>query len=441
MFTMLRKSNFHALNNGIIFKDLPATLADALSIVRSCGFRYIWIDAPCIVQDDKETWLREAGKLPDYFQKAAFVLAAASSLTATENLLRERASPRYHIGTVRFEPRYRLLVDFSLYLRETVQSAARAFEDNALRRMWRLQEIILPRRLLVWGGDQVYWACRTCVLSEGSRNVAGPTWVKYLPPPVGRTDSPNGIPKKYLNWYSFTELFSRAQAMHYQDRLPALEVFVEHFQGQAISSKSVAGLWAADVETGLLWYTKMAPKDGRSLYIAQSWSWLSVTAGISYSLLRGFQANRITNEGHRISVRSQWLSDLVDPTISHRSGPDRRQMELDAMILECLKHAALPDRQKQLTECDYFFDISCEKRFHGTEDVDGGRHLLLFVGPWAAGQLRESSTGHFQCIGLVLFDASPSKNSLTGLSRLGLFLGFRYDGVLDGWTKRSVTIG
>lgn len=42
---------------------LSNTFSDAVEITRKLGYRYIWIDALCIVQDDPEDWAREAAKM------------------------------------------------------------------------------------------------------------------------------------------------------------------------------------------------------------------------------------------------------------------------------------------------------------------------------------------------------------------------------------------
>jgi len=40
----------------IDLQSLPTTLRDAVPITRLLGFRYLWIEALCIAQDDDEDW-------------------------------------------------------------------------------------------------------------------------------------------------------------------------------------------------------------------------------------------------------------------------------------------------------------------------------------------------------------------------------------------------
>jgi len=52
----LRKTRIH-------FESLPRTFMDAVRIVRKLEVRYLWIDALCIIQDDRLDWQRESAKM------------------------------------------------------------------------------------------------------------------------------------------------------------------------------------------------------------------------------------------------------------------------------------------------------------------------------------------------------------------------------------------
>jgi len=45
----LRAENMGRMIDGFHMKDLPNTFKDAVEITRSLGFRYLWIDALCII--------------------------------------------------------------------------------------------------------------------------------------------------------------------------------------------------------------------------------------------------------------------------------------------------------------------------------------------------------------------------------------------------------
>ncbi|KAI8946187.1 hypothetical protein F4801DRAFT_565610 [Xylaria longipes] len=52
----LRESNLQDLHSCIDEKELPKTHRDTFQLARDLGFRYVWIDALCIVQGNSEDW-------------------------------------------------------------------------------------------------------------------------------------------------------------------------------------------------------------------------------------------------------------------------------------------------------------------------------------------------------------------------------------------------
>ena len=445
----LSTSNYaQMLGGGLPFADLKTTVADGISIVRSCGLRYVWIDSLCIVQDSEEDRMRELPSMPKYLQNATFVLSAASSKNADQGLFRERVSSLHRLGTGRFTQRPLRFTDITpsaaecdLYLRDFLESATNTFRETMLSRCWLIQELILPRRLLVWGADQVYWTCRTCLWSEGSVVVEDPSWVKYLPPPEGAAASPNGISRSHLTWYSLVELYSSARVTVASDRLHAIQAFKEQFARRSIQSAYVAGLWVDDMANGLLWYVeRLKAEKAYGSPPAPTWSWASIDGCVTYCLLRGARTDKISDESHRVSFVDA-SCDRGNDAFSVRYGiSDAGYVKLDAMVLGDLENGDQASRRQRL-ECKYFFDCpQYEKRFHDDGEGGGGQHILMFVAPWYAGSVGPVAAADLRCIGLVLFDEGVSGDNPANHTRAGLFLGLRYDGRLEGWERRTVMV-
>lgn len=51
---MLTSKTIHAFQDRLPFLELPANFRDAITITRRLGFRYLWIDSLCIIQDSRE---------------------------------------------------------------------------------------------------------------------------------------------------------------------------------------------------------------------------------------------------------------------------------------------------------------------------------------------------------------------------------------------------
>ncbi|KAK0747191.1 heterokaryon incompatibility protein-domain-containing protein, partial [Schizothecium vesticola] len=55
----------------IPLSDLPGKYVNAVRITRALGFRYVWIDSLCIIQDSKEDWEREAVKMAAVYGRSS----------------------------------------------------------------------------------------------------------------------------------------------------------------------------------------------------------------------------------------------------------------------------------------------------------------------------------------------------------------------------------
>jgi hypothetical protein len=77
---------------------LPKTFADAFSVVRSLGIRYIWIDSLCIIQHNEEDWSREAKTMLQVYRNAYCNIAATHSVNSFGGLFSQRTTST--LGTV-----------------------------------------------------------------------------------------------------------------------------------------------------------------------------------------------------------------------------------------------------------------------------------------------------------------------------------------------------
>lgn len=73
------------------FRSLPKTLQDAVTITRKLGFRFLWIDALCIIQegDNGADFLRESVTMSQVYGNAALTIAAAGASDVHEGIFRK----------------------------------------------------------------------------------------------------------------------------------------------------------------------------------------------------------------------------------------------------------------------------------------------------------------------------------------------------------------
>lgn len=84
------RANLDNHKKGIKLLALPQCLRDAVTVARSLQIQYLWIDALCIIQDDRDDWARESATMSQLFQNAYITIAAAASESFDEGFLTPR---------------------------------------------------------------------------------------------------------------------------------------------------------------------------------------------------------------------------------------------------------------------------------------------------------------------------------------------------------------
>jgi hypothetical protein len=56
-------SNLSELKFGLQIAYLPRTFREAIFVAKTLGYRFLWIDCLCIIQDSLEDWKYEAGRM------------------------------------------------------------------------------------------------------------------------------------------------------------------------------------------------------------------------------------------------------------------------------------------------------------------------------------------------------------------------------------------
>ena len=132
----------------------PATISDAIELVKGIGERYLWVDALCIIQDDpvvKQIQLAQMGLI---YSLAAFTIVAAAGDNANAGLPGVRAATRKtDQGILRVGDKVFLtVIDGEDYYGGVKDS-------TWMTRAWTMQEKILSKKLLIFTDEQVYWKC------------------------------------------------------------------------------------------------------------------------------------------------------------------------------------------------------------------------------------------------------------------------------------------
>ncbi|KAL2129996.1 hypothetical protein VTI74DRAFT_7018 [Chaetomium olivicolor] len=264
---------------------MPRTFRDAVLATRALGFRYVWIDSLCILQDSVADWAAEPARMAPYFSNAAAVLCAAHAASSREGLFRARdprahqpayvalALPAWHRGG---ERRVRVHREMRWY---GWGPSGRKGTGPLDGRAWTMQEQMLAKKTVRWEGEMVRWECGA---GEADENL----------PDMNDVDmEKEGKMKRGEGWWTRLLLSHADGGMGkevvvrkggglekwrlYFDILPAIGGFASRFE-ELVEDRYVAGLWEGDIHRGLLWTVEGPIREGEQRFKAPTWSWASV---------------------------------------------------------------------------------------------------------------------------------------------------------------------
>lgn len=79
-------SRLEAYQNELPVEDMPATFRDACKVTQALGYRYLWIDALCIIQDDPVDVQREMSRMGCIYQNSEVTIFAAKGSSTDSGL-------------------------------------------------------------------------------------------------------------------------------------------------------------------------------------------------------------------------------------------------------------------------------------------------------------------------------------------------------------------
>lgn len=275
-------NNYSQQLSDILWDSLPLTFRDAISVTRAIGYRYIWIDCLCIIQDSEEDWLQECALMSKIYAGAAVTIAASESGSPTAGLFVSSGRPEQLCSLPVIWPRTQLSDTLLVHLplRPRYHGPDSITEGPLSTRGWAFQERFLSPRVLHISGSRIYFEC----ISSNNADC--------LPWPMAHESfhhthilSRQYVPSLFLkDWYHLIDRYAGLELSKGKDRLPAVSGVVRTI-AERLRLTFVAGLWSHDLVVGLLWRTwdpgiPLAVEAAR--HPGPSWSWASADRTINY---------------------------------------------------------------------------------------------------------------------------------------------------------------
>lgn len=336
-----------SLNADDHYKSVPwdalsKTFQQAVIITRSLGFRYLWIDSLCIIQDSQTEFNHECARMHGIYLNCYCMIAASDAKDGDDGLLSfwhadedSRQAPLAQKPICNAEMNRPSFCTMEAERFLTLLKPDRFGEVQNLlagplsTRAWALQERQLAPRILHYTNHGVIWECRVC-MDIGSSS--GPYYRRLihradqkshdrLPTPAIRAfrlldrQSQQDMKENMDIWLRIIEEYSCRSLTCSSDKLPALSgvaATINHIAKCDLNhqiGRYLAGMWEGDLCRQLCWFTEQHQLTGsdttmwppRSPNLLPSWSWASLNCPVSYSLGELFSrsAERRSSQEHR----------------------------------------------------------------------------------------------------------------------------------------------
>lgn len=288
----------------VSMSDMPQNFQDAVIVARRLGFRYLWIDSLCIIQDSESDWLNESVKMGSIYANSSLTIAASSAAKSGDGFL-------LHKNPLEITP-YECVValpsaECGLAHPWHINSPAPiTYEDGGFEkgvrsvplhhRAWVLQERVVSPRTIHYVQDQVLWECTSHAATEfdyiQAETLRSPSlgFAPYLDGGHYGQRNTHITSEKFLSqspsyrdWYDILMDYTSRSLTHSKDRMPAIWALAQEMQTRT-NGTYIGGLWLVELTYGLLFRRTISSSRTTTPAVdAPSWSWASLETPVVWT--------------------------------------------------------------------------------------------------------------------------------------------------------------
>lgn len=296
----LHNKTMLALRQGIACSSLPRTFADAAAATIKLGYKYLWIDALCIMHDSEQEVLDEVANMHKTYGEATLNLMATAAADDFSGMFSHRNPLSLQPPMIDISDGFGINPGSYKILRSTVWEDLVDLSPIA-QRSWIFQERALSKRVLHFSRNELLWECQQMCCSEvypmglpvtlksaaeQDRRINGvglsPT-IKSTVEDCTLRPGPKVVFNKRVhhqrtgNWSSLVEMYTSGRQTYTSDKLLGISGLAMQYlsKNRLRPDDYIVGLWRNSLPHSLLWRVH----DGATRpakYRAPSWTWAAV---------------------------------------------------------------------------------------------------------------------------------------------------------------------
>ncbi|KAF2434655.1 HET-domain-containing protein, partial [Tothia fuscella] len=257
----LLKANLNGVKqDGIAIPSLPKTFADAVNFTRRIGFRYLWIDSLCIVQDDVEDWQIQSAQMASIYHNSTLTVAALHGKGHGDGLY-SKSQDQALLDMSSYD------IPFSIYAIKCQgyecghYDMERAYPGNLVSRGWVYQERILSPRVVYFGVNEVAWECMTSFACACQPKMAGykegSNWMgssAHVKTSLAEVQPEAELVHASNTWHEMVVKYNHLSLSFPKDKFEALSGLVSEIWKSRPGDTYLAGLWRNTILEDLAWH-------------------------------------------------------------------------------------------------------------------------------------------------------------------------------------------